>query len=367
MRVAIVHDWLTSYRGGEKVLESIMELYPNAPIYTLFFDARALPVSFHNKDIRYYKSLNYFKRIRRYLLPILPYIAESFALLEYDLVISTSSCVAKGVVVAPHAQHICYIHSPMRYIWDQKEHYLKGVRKFTIFNILLNLLELKLRLWDTVSAQRVDAFIANSSYVQQRVTKYYRRSSDIIFPPVDLKDFIPSHKINKKDYFLLAGAFVPYKRFDLAIQAANKLGKKLIVAGHGEEYANLQKIAGPHISFVISPSKPELVKLLQEAKALIFPALEDFGIIAIEALAAGTPLIAYQNGGALDYLKEGQNGVFFAKQDTESLIKAIAKFESMLWSSTVITGSAQQYSKENFKESILKKIVSLTGNNHAKE
>lgn len=360
MKVAIIHDWLVSYRGGERVLESIGRLYPDAPIFTLFYDPKNLPANLRNKDIRYSKRLNRFRRIRKLLLPILPYFIENIALQEYDLVISTSSCVAKGIVPAPDARHICYIHSPMRYIWDQADQYLDDLRFIPGGRVFMRFISHRLRIWDAVSSSRVDRFIANSTFVASRVKRYYRRSAGVIHPPVCTDEFKRPGKHPAKDtYYLYAGAFVPYKRIDLAIEACKSLGRKLIVAGSGPLESSLRRIAGPETEFVIQPDSAAWVGLMQGTKALIFPMLEDFGIVAIEAMAAGKPVIAFDKGGAQDFVIPDQNGVFFSEQTAQSLADAIRTFEQKTFDAATIREFAERFTEVRFQDALQKEISDL--------
>ncbi len=362
MRVAYVHDWLVTYRGGEKVLEALLELYPDAPIYTLFYSPSHMPASIRQRTVHVPKWLNHLKPLRKALLPLLPAAIESLPLEGYDLVISTSSCVAKGVLIGPYARHLCYMHSPMRYIWDQRQHYLDRNSSFSLKDFLIHLLSQRLRIWDVSSNHGVDCFIANSSFVSKRITRYYRRDSKVIHPPVDLERFflhIPPPI--KKDYFLVAGAFVSYKRFDLAIEACERLGEPLKVIGSGPDEKRLRKFAGKHTEFVIKPNAEEWVKLFQGAKALLFPGVEDFGITAIEALAANTPLIAFKAGGALDFVEEGRTGTFFEEAKAESLMAAILRFESMRFDSSELETFAKGFSKTSFLEKIRQELNALEG------
>ncbi len=366
MRVAYVHDWLVTYRGGERVLEALLELYPDAPVYTLFYDPRAMPASIRSRDVRYSSWLNAWRPLRKLLLPLLPAAIEAFPLEDYDLILSTSSCVAKGVMVGPQTKHLCYIHSPMRYIWDQRQHYLVTSRSFTLKESLLHILSSRLRLWDTVVNQRVDRFVANSSFVKDRVKRFYGRDATVIHPPVDVERFGKISASKKgAPYFLAAGAFVNYKRFDLAIAACEKLGRRLIVAGSGPEEKRLKALGGKYTEFVVKPSEQKWVELFQNAEAFIFPGVEDFGITAIESLAAGTPLIALRAGGALDFVREGETGMFFDEPTVASLIGTIEKFSASpataLLDRQKLIDFAHLFQKKYFLEKIEREIKNLWG------
>ena len=347
-KVAFVHDWLDTYRGGEKVLELLLRLYPEAPVYTLFYNPKDLPDSITKREIIYPKYLKPFHKVRKLMLPLLPSFMESLPLEQYDLVISTSSCVAKGVITKPEAKHLCYIHSPMRYIWDQREHYISELP--LLARGLMHLFSSRLRTWDVASAARVDQFVANSSFVKRRVEKYYGKKSTVVNPPVEMSLFKEKSKerLIKEDYFLAAGAFVSYKRLDIAIKACEKLGKKLIIAGSGSELANYRKLADKHTKILLSPNRDDWKNLFEFADAFIFPALEDFGITAIEALASGTPLIAYKAGGAFDFVKEGVTGEFFETQSAESLEKVLASFDKTKYDEETLKKFAENFSEENF-------------------
>ncbi|RYZ60334.1 MAG: glycosyltransferase family 4 protein [Proteobacteria bacterium] len=364
MRVAYVHDWLVTYRGGEKVLEALLELYPEAPIYTLFYSPSMMPESIRKRTVYAPKWLNRLKVLRKALLPLLPAAIESLPLEDYDLVISTSSCVAKGVMVAPHAKHLCYIHSPMRYIWDQRQHYLDRKRSFSPKEFLIHLLSQRLRMWDVSSNNGVDQFIANSSFVAQRLSRYYARKSSVIHPPVELERFFRAEKgLSKGNYFLVAGAFVSYKRFDIAIAACEALGVTLKVVGSGPDEKRLRKLAGKNTEFVIQPNADEWVKLFQGAKALLFPQIEDFGITAIEALASGTPLIALKAGGALDFVEEGHTGLFFKEQTVDSIKAVIRDFDNNRFDANKLEAFAKKFSKKAFLENIRRELNALEGLN----
>ncbi len=357
MKVAYIHDWLDSYRGGERVLEALIEFFPDAPIYTLFYRPEAMPPSIRNRNVIYPKWLSPLMPWRKMLLPILPHVVESFATEQYDLIISSSSCVAKGVMLNPNAKHICYIHSPMRYVWDQRRHYTDHLPK--VAKAAIHWAATGLRLWDQVSNSRVDRFVANSHFVAKRVERYYNRQSGVIAPPVSVDIFHGA--ATPSDYFLIAGAFVPYKRFDLAIKACERARVRLIVAGSGSEEASLRKTAGPNTEFVISPDQNQWVSLFQGARGFLFPGVEDFGITAIEAMAAGCPVIAFKEGGALDYVEDGVTGTFFADQTEQCLANVIEKFQASDYDRKRIQSFANKFSKEMFLRSFRHEINKLVG------
>lgn len=362
LKVAIIHDWLISYRGGEKVLESICELYPEAPIYTLFYDKKKLPKSLTSKNIIYPKRLNSFRLIRKFLLPLLPQFIEEFDLTGYDLIISSSSCVAKGIIPDPSAKHICYIHSPMRYIWDQRGFYFSSLSKLPVLNFLLSFFLKNLRLWDTTSSHRVDLFLSNSSFVQKRVKRYYRRDSEVLFPSPNMdkiKISLTDNSLSKESYFLVLGALVPYKNFKLAIETFNEINKTLWVVGEGPESKGLKKLAKTNIIFKGHLPSHELYKSLAGAKALIFPGTEDFGLTAVESFALGTPVIAHKSGGALDFIEEEKNGIFFKEKTTKSLLEAITRYEKLEFNKEIVKKTSLKFSKENFQNSFRNSIEKL--------
>lgn len=360
MKVALVHDWLVTYRGGEKVLEQLAALFPSAPIYTLFYDPKKLPLSLTQREIIFPKNLNRFVGMRKeFLLAFYPSIIESFDLTAYDLIISSSSCVAKGIIPGPQAKHLCYLHAPMRYIWDQQKFYFSTYGKIPGLSFIANLLATQLRMWDVTSSARVDQFVANSHFVAQRIQRYYRRDSTVIPPPVQLPTQSPQWK--KKAYYLVAGAWVPYKRLEIAVEACKIMNKNLIVAGFGSEEAKLRAAAGPLTQFIQSPDDATLHRLLGEAQALLFPGIEDFGILPVEAMAQGTPVIAIKKGGALDYIEEGKTGLFFSEQTVSSLQEAMMKFETLQFTPETLYTASQQFGETMFIRRIQKEIDTLLG------
>ncbi len=357
MKVAFVHDWLVTYRGGEKVLEALLELYPEAPIFTLFYDPTKMPATITSRSVIYPKWINKFKKVRKMLLPLYPAIIESMPMETYDLIISTSSCVAKGAMTGPTAKHICYIHSPMRYIWDQRNHYLKTLKKIPLLGFLIDTISCKLRLWDVNSNHRVDQFIANSNFVKQRVRKCYNRDAVVIAPPVDIEAFKTNHdSISENRFFLVAGAFVSYKRFDLAIRACEIANVKLVIAGNGPQEKKLKQLAGNNVEFHIAPDRNQWRNLMAQAEGFIFPGIEDFGITAIEALAAGTPLLAYRAGGALDFVIPGKTGLFFDSLEPRMLAEAINNFSKASFDQNYIQKFASKFSQKQFQEQMKNQI-----------
>lgn len=346
MRVAFVHDWLDTYRGGERVLETMLELFPDAPIYTLFYDPKGMPRTITARSVFTPPGIGWLRPFRKLLLPLLPALMESFDLRAFDLVISTSSAVAKGAIPGPQAKHLCYMHSPMRYIWDQNEEYFRTLRKIPFVNIAFQVMAAKMRQWDVASLPRVDLFVANSHFVRQRIKRFYGVEAQVIHPPVHTSRFAPTSA--KENFYLVAGAFVPYKRFDLAIDACEMLGKRLIVAGSGPELKRLKECAGKKTEFIGNPSNEEMASLMARAKGLLFPGVEDFGLIPIEAMASGTPVIALKKGGALDYITPGVTGIFFEEPTADSLAEAIARFEDMKFREDDLTGAAQKFDKQVF-------------------
>lgn len=360
MRVAFVHDWLVTYRGGEKVLEALLALYPDAPVYTLFYDAAVMPPSIRQRNVRVPRFLRHLKKGRKALLPLLPKAIESIDFSGYDLLISTSSCVAKGAIKDPFAKHLCYIHSPMRYAWDQMEEYIAGVLHIPGAAWGIRKIAPSLRDWDRKSASRVDSFVANSSFVQERVRSFYNRDARVIHPPIELERFKPRDKgTDGHGYLLACGALVSYKRFDLAIAAAEQLGRRLIIAGGGPMESQLRKLAGLHTSFEIMPSDERMTSLLAGADALLFPGVEDFGMIAIEAMASGTPVIAYKSGGARDFIHPGVTGVFFEDSTSESLVHVLETFRPEDFLAENLTQFAAKFSRKNFLSQIQSEIDRL--------
>lgn len=352
MKVALVHDWLTGRRGGEKVLEVFAGLYPEAPIYTLIHFPGSQHPSLEGRDIRtsFIQNLPFLKKHYRSYLPLFPLAVELFDMSEFDLILSTSHCVAKGVIPRPDSLHLSYIHSPMRYAWDQYFSYFSPGRLGWLSRRLIPPVIHRLRIWDTVSCHRVDHFAANSQTVAQRICKYYGRSAQVIHPPVDTDMFRPGK--NSEDYFLIVSALVPYKRIDLAIQAFSGRKQSLKIVGQGPELKKLKKSAPANIEFLGTLQDAELAAVYQGARALIMPGEEDFGINSLEAQASGVPVIAYGRGGATETVLAERTGLFFPDLSTPSLAAALDKFQTMTFNKQEIRQNAVRFALPVFKEKI---------------
>ncbi len=352
MKIAIIHYWLVNLRGGEKVLEALCELYPQADIFTHVYDASKFThpiISKHKIRTTFISKLPFAKKYYKIYLPFMPLALEELDLSGYDLVISSESGPAKGVIVPPGVPHICYCHSPMRYMWDMYGEYCARMGKFK--KIITALLSHYIRRWDQLSSLQVTNFIANSEFVAKRIKSYYGRDSVVINPPVDVESFGLSQKSD--DYYLVLGQLVKYKRVDLAVQAFNKSGKRLIVIGDGEQLDELKKMAKENIQILGYQPFEKIRNYLMNCRALIFPGVEDFGIVPLEAMACGKPVLAFAKGGSLETVRENITGVFFHQQTVECLHNAIIDFENnFVTQPEKIRQHAQQFSKENFKSKI---------------
>ncbi|ADY73996.1 glycosyl transferase group 1 [Desulfurobacterium thermolithotrophum DSM 11699] len=369
MKIALVHDWLTTLAGAEKVLEAIYELYPYF-IYTLVKDEKKLKDSiFEKADIRtsFIQKLPKAKtKYRNYLL-FFPLAIEQFNLSEYDVIISSSHAVAKGVLTNSNQLHICYCHTPVRYAWDLYHEYLKksGLSK-GIKAVIAKLILHYIRIWDATTSNRVDYFIANSRYIAKRIKKTYGRESTVIYPPVNVDKF--EVYTQKEDFYLTASRMVPYKKIDLIVEAFSKMpDKKLVVIGDGPDFEKIKKKAGKNVELLGYQPFEVLKDYMQRAKAFIFAAEEDFGIVPVEAQACGTPVIAYGKGGVTETVINGKTGIFFRTQTVESLIEAIKNFERRedIFDPLEIRKNSEKFSKERFKkefkEFVDKKIEEFFG------
>lgn len=328
MKVAIVHYWLNGMRGGEKVLESLCRLYPDADIYTHIYEPDKISevIRRHNVQTTFISKLPFALKKYQSYLPFMPLALEQLDLTDYDLVISSESGPAKGIITNPEAVHICYCHSPMRYVWDMYYEYFKGAGKLK--RLMAAPLIHYLKLWDYSTGARVDHFIANSSYIAKRIQKIYRREATVINPPVEFDAFGISD--NVEDYYLVLGQMVQYKRVDIAVEAFKQSGRKLIVVGDGEKADELKKMASGCANIEIRgrQSFAEIIRLYSQCKALVFPGVEDFGIVPLEAMASGRPVIAYGRGGVLDSVIDGETGIYFNEQTSASLNGAIDAYEA---------------------------------------
>jgi glycosyltransferase involved in cell wall biosynthesis len=352
IKVALVHDWLTGQRGGEKVLEVLAEIFPEAPIYTLFHIKGSQSLAIEKRVIRtsFLQKMPFLEKKYRYYLPLFPLAVELFDLGEYDLVISSSHCVAKGVIPPPDCLHVSYIHSPVRYAWNQYFSYFPPERLSFLSRRLIPPVIHRLRIWDESSSARVDHFVANSDNVARRILKYYRREADVIPPPADTEFFRPSEDEPSRADYLIVSALVAYKRIDLAIEAFNRSGDRLTIVGSGPDLGKLKKMARSNIVFLGHVSADELRAHYQKARALLLPGEEDFGITAVEAQACGTPVIAYGRGGALESVVPGETGVFFSDLTAAGLSGALDKFQGMKLNKSAIRANAEKFSRRAFRQ-----------------
>ncbi len=347
-RIAIVHEWLTGMRGGEKCLEAILSLFPNADLYTLLHVKGAVSAAIERMPIRtsFIQHLPFSRTAYRYFLPLFPTAIERFALEDYDLVISSHHCVAKGVRTGPETLHICYCHTPMRYIWDMYDEYFGTQRAGIITRTGAKLFLNSLRRWDVRTASNPHYFMTNSNHVRKRIQQIYHRDADVLYGPVDVRSF----RLSSSDdgYFLVAGALVPYKRVEVAIKAFNTTGQRLVIAGEGPESKRLRSMAKANVVFVGWQTDDELRSLYAGCRALVFPGQEDFGLVPLEAMASGKPVIAYGKGGALETVVDGVTGLFFSEQSTESIMDALRRFGSHRFDPAALRMHAMKFDREGF-------------------
>jgi len=351
-----VHDYLVQYGGAERVLERLLEIYPQAPIYTLLYNPKALAPALRRKLSKrkiITSSLQKFpgaKKHHRFYPLLMPYMIEQFDLRNYDIVISDTTSFAKGLILSPQTLHICYCHTPLRYAWDNSQGYIRSYKHFSLLKPFVKWGVHYIRIWDRQAAQRVDYYLTNSYFVKKRIKKYYHHDAKVVYPPIATKNFKSSLKI--KNYYLLVNRLLPYKRTDIAIKAFNKLKLPLVIVGEGPSKRMLKKMAYGNIKFLGNIYGKNLKKLYQQCQALIFPQEEDFGIAPVEVMASGRPIIAHKKGGALETVKENVNGIFFSQQTAESLIEAIKKFQTTRFSCQKIIKSVQKFDESNFKKQI---------------
>lgn len=358
MRIALVHDYLVQYGGAERTLEVLHSIFPSAPIYTSIYKPNAMPSVMKEWDIRvsFLQRTIFSAKWHRIALPLYPLAFENMNLKEFDVIISSSSAFAKGVIPDSCSEHICYLHSPMRFAWDAHQ-YLSTERIAAPVRPLLECILHKMRIWDVSSSHRVDRFISNSKEVQARAMRYYRRESDVVHPPVNAGDYCVRSR--EEDYYLIVSRFVPYKRIDLALRAMKEMELPCYVVGGGRQKKDLEKMAGSKTVFTGCVSEDKLRRLIAGAKALIVPGKEDFGIAPLEANAAGVPVIAYAAGGSLETQEEGVTGAFFWEPTVESLCDAIRRLNGMRLNPMQIHLHSMRFDKEVFVSKI-KSIISDT-------
>ncbi len=356
-KIAFTHDWLVDKGGGENLLADMLELYPDTPVYTIVHtpegSTRTL-LNGHKVNTSFLQKIPKSNKYYRSLLLLMPLAIEQFDLHSFDIIISSSHAVAKGVITGPNQLHVSYIHSPIRYAWDMQHQYLQEAGMTTgLKSIIARLILHYIRNWDVRTANGVDCFVCNSKFIARRIWKVYRRKATVIYPPVDVNNFTLETK--KENYYLTASRMVPYKKIGLIVEAFSKMPeKKLIVIGAGPDFDKIKKIATANVEMLGYQPFEVLKEKMQKAKAFLFAAEEDFGIVPVEAQACGTPVIAYGKGGALETVIEGETGLFFYEQTTAVIIEAVKRFESgeYNFSPEVIRKNAKRFSKERFQREI---------------
>ena len=349
--VAIVHDWLTGMRGGEKVLEAICEIYPQARILTLVRVPGSVSPALESRDIR--ASVARWlpaagTRYREYL-PLFPTTVELFDLDRYELVISSSHCAVKSVIPPGRATHVCYCHSPMRYAWDQFEAYFGPAQVGALRSRLLRPVMARMARWDAATAGRVDRFLANSQYVAGRIRRYYNRGSTVVYPPVDTTFYdLPEGPVRRDAGFVIVSALVPYKRIDLAIEACRRVNAPLTVVGRGPEEARLRAMAGPDVRFLGWRTDQEIRELYGRATAVLLPGVEDFGMVPVEAQACGAPVVALGEGGACETVVDGATGVLVATDAPEAFADGLARAQTTRFDPASIRANAERFSRQRF-------------------
>jgi glycosyltransferase involved in cell wall biosynthesis len=359
MKVAIIHYWLVGMRGGEKVLEALCEMYPQADIFTHVYVPEMISdnIRRHNIITSFINSLPRAKKMYKAYLPLMPLALEQLDLRGYDLIISSESGPAKGVIPPAEALHVCYCHTPMRYIWNMYHDYRKSAGLMTRF--IMPPLSHYLRMWDVTSAARVDSFVANSATVARRIRRYYGADSAIIHPPVDTNAFSIVDSSEAGDFYLMAGELVSYKRPDLAVHAFNAMKLKLVVIGSGEMLSEVRRLAGPTVTVLGSQPFNVLKQHYARCRALIFPGEEDFGMVPVEAMASGRPVIAFGRGGATETVENGVSGVFFTEQTVEAISSAVRRLEACEINPQKIAAHAEQFGKDQFLQKMRTHIDGL--------
>ncbi len=356
MRVAILHDYLNQYGGAERVLEALLEVYPSAHIYTLLYDAERTRGAFASNITKTsFLDLKFIRNNHRLFIPFMPFAARMLKSDErYDLVISSSAGYGKGINVRGK-YHVSYCHTPLRYAWEL-DHYLRGIplMPWPVKELIARPIGRALQRWDYKTSLGVNVFIANSEHIREKIRVYYKRDALVVYPPVDTKTFYPDRGEERGDpYYLMVGRLLYYKRFDLGVTAFSTMKRRLIVVGRGPEYARLRALADPrYVTFVSSPTDQELRRIYSNASGLIFPQVEDFGLVAGEATACGTPVLAYGEGGGAEIVIPGKTGILFHEQSVKAIESAVREAEKTLWNRKVITDRTKRFSKEAFKEGL---------------
>lgn len=363
-RVALVHDWLTGFRGGEQVLLSLARLFPEAPIYTLLHVKGSLPAELESRTIRtsFIGKLPFATRLYRHYLPLFPFAVRGLDVRAFDLVVSSSHCVAKSVQPGPNARHICYSHTPMRYVWDRFDDYFGPARMGRAGSAVLRVMAEGLRTWDVATSDRVHQYIANSQTVARRIRYFYGREALVIEPPVDTDFFTPGGGDEAaSDYDLVVSALVPYKRIDLAIDAANLTTRRLLVVGNGAEEARLRARAKSNVEFLGSADRERLIGLYRGARALILPGVEDFGIVVAEALACGRPAVVNAQGGGAEIVNHGEFGQTFKEPTGEAVAAALAQLVPGRFSRLSLHQRAATYSRASFEARFMRVVEETDG------
>lgn len=376
MKVAIVHEWLVNFRGSERVLLELARMYPEAVLYASVLDRKKLPEELASRDIRttFVNRLPFSTKLYPLYLPFMPRAYEQLDLSAYDLVISSSHSCAKGIIPSPSATHICYCYTPMRYAWNGFHEYQKTLRTPLTRWLMARLMH-RMRIWDYATTARVDYFVACSHEIRRRIAKYYRRDSDVIHPPVEVRTKVGRsisnavesliQSLGSASFFLCLGRLVHYKRVDIAVEVCTTLGLPLIVAGGGPEYGILRRLAGPTVHFVQEFTDDDAGLLYEHCQALLFPGYEDFGITMVEAQLNGKPIIAFGAGGALDIVVPGETGILFQEQDASGLTDALRIFESREFVCETIKANGMRFSPKYFQASIRALITSYTDKENA--
>ncbi len=364
-RVAVVHDWLTGMRGGERVLEAILELFPDADLFTLLHNVGSVSARIAERRVvtSFVDRLPLKSRFYRHYLPLFPTAIESFDLTGYDLVISSSHCVARGVVTPPGVPHLCYFHSPMRYVWDMYHEYFPPDRFLN--RAVIPFFANYLRMWDASAAPRVDAHVCNSAFVASRIKRYYGKESVVIHPPCIADGHQVPADDAREEFYLIVSAFAPYKRIELALEAFQNWGRRLLVVGSGQDEKRLRRYEMDNVRFLGNLSREGIITLYRTARGLVFPGREDFGIVPVEAQAYGCPVIAFGQGGALETVLPDRTGVLFAEQTVDSLREAVLKNEKLRYRREDFQKSVDRFTEGKFKAALLRAVQGLADNRPA--